>query len=335
MPEANKNKKPDRHLGQRAEKQSFPAGGPSAKPDWSRLLQRYESYLLLSLNVSDNTAQAYVRDLQLLQAWMEKEHLTDPALLQPQDLQRFCRDLSKDHSPASIQRLQSALRSFYDWLGLQDESLCSPAATLRRPRQGRSLPQVLSDSQVDALLATFDESDLQQLWKTFFMLCYGSGLRVSECCGILMQQISLEERQIRVLGKGGKERLVFLHPALAKQLQQYRDFIRPRLLEKPSSFLFPGKGNGSVSRTQAHYQIKKHLKLAGLPAECSTHTLRHAFATRLMEKQTDLRLVQELLGHADISTTQIYTHVDAARLHRVYDSFMPDVFDEGGNENEL
>lgn len=320
---------------QKTEPGAAAADRPGQAPDWKRLVQRYESYLLLSLNVSDNTAQAYMRDLQLLQTWMEKEQLSDPALLQPQDLQRFCTAAGKDHSPASIQRLQSALRSFYDWLGLQDESLCSAAATLRRPRQGRSLPQVLSDSQVEALLATFDDSDIQQLWKTFFMLCYGSGLRVSECCGIQLQQISLEERQIRVLGKGGKERLVFLHPALTKQLQQYRDGVRPRLLEKPSSFLFPGKGNGSVSRTQAHYQIKKHLKMAGLPAECSTHTLRHAFATRLMEKQTDLRLVQELLGHADISTTQIYTHVDAARLHRVYDSFMPDVFDEGGNENEL
>lgn len=335
MPEAKKKKKPDRNPGQRAEKQSVPAEAQSGQPDWKRLVQRYESYLLLSLSVSDNTAQAYVRDLQLLHAWMDQQNLSDPALLSPQDLQRFCTDVSRDHSPASIQRLQSALRSFYDWLGLQDESLCSPAATLRRPRQGRSLPQVLSDSQVDALLSTFDDSDLQQLWKTFFMLCYGSGLRVSECCGIQLQQISLEERQIRVLGKGGRERLVFLHPALTQQLEQYRNIIRPRLLEKPSSFLFPGKGNGSVSRTQAHYQIKKHLKLAGLPAACSTHTLRHAFATRLMEKQTDLRLVQELLGHADISTTQIYTHVDAARLHRVYDSFMPDVFDEGGNENEL
>lgn len=300
-----------------------------------QLLSDYENYLLFSLHSSDLTARAYVCDLHHLQDWMNEQEIEDPRLLETPNLVSFLNDLARNHESSSVIRVQSALRSFYDWLALKGEA-GNPAAVLPKRKKNRALPKVMREEQVEELLNTFTEDDQDQLWKTFFMLCYGSGLRVSECCGVKLQQINLEERQIRIVGKGNRERLVFLHAALCSQIERYLSKNRPALLKTSSSFLFPGKDKGPVTRTQAHYQIKKHLQLAGLPQDYSTHTLRHAFATRLMEKDTDLRLVQELLGHADISTTQIYTHVDAARLHKVYDSFMPEIFsEEGGNENEL
>lgn len=297
-----------------------------------QLLPEYENYLLFSLHSSSLTASAYLCDLRHLVSWMKEKEIEDPEDLETADLVCFLNTLAKDHESSSVIRVQSALRSFYDWLALKEEGQ-NPAAVLPKRKKNRALPLVMREDQVQDLLDTFSEEPRDQLWKTFFMLCYGSGLRVSECCGIRLQQISLSERQIRIVGKGNRERLVFLHARLCDQIEKYLQEDRPALLKQSSSFLFPGKDKGPVSRTQANYQIKKHLQMAGLPSEYSTHTLRHAFATRLMEKDTDLRLVQELLGHADISTTQIYTHVDASRLHKVYDSFMPEIFsDKGGNE---
>ena len=330
------NQQPDKEEDKPELREQNEQKKPDKKPSlMDRLLSEYENYLLFSLHSSDLTAQAYLCDLRHQQEWMEKQKIEDPESLETTDLVSFLNDLAKDHESSSVTRVQSALRSFYDWLALKGEAR-NPAAILPKRKTNRALPKVMREDQVEDLLATFSDEDQDQLWKTFFMICYGSGLRVSECCGIKLQQINLQERQIRIVGKGNRERLVFLHAALCSQIESYLKYNRPHLLKTSSSFLFPGKEKGPVNRTQAHYRIKKHLQMAGLPEDYSTHTLRHAFATRLMEKDTDLRLVQELLGHADISTTQIYTHVDAARLHKVYDSFMPEIFsEEGGNENEL
>lgn len=228
-------------------------------------------------------------------------------------------------SARSLARMHSSLRRFYLWsirCGLRKED---PCARLSRPRLGRSLPKSLGEDEVDRLIAAPDAATARGLRdRTMLELMYAAGLRVSELVGLTMVRVSMQSGIVRIDGKGGRERLVPIGEEALHWLQRYLRAARPELLDgKASDMVFPGRAGRPMTRQNFWHMIKRYAASAGIDPGISPHTLRHAFATHLLNRGADLRVVQMLLGHSDLSTTQIYTHVATARLEQMHAQHHP------------
>ena len=225
----------------------------------------------------------------------------------------------------SLARLHSSLRRFYGWLLRSGQRKDDPCAHLARPRIGRSLPLVLSEAEVEALLQAPDISTARGLRdRTMLELMYAAGLRVSELVALEVTGLSRDAGVLRVLGKGQRERLVPIGEEALHWLERYRRSARPELLDgQASDILFPGRRGRAMTRQNFWHIIKRCAVQAGIPGELSPHGLRHAFATHLLNHGADLRAVQMLLGHRDLSTTQIYTHIATARLEQLHAAHHP------------
>jgi integrase/recombinase XerD len=276
--------------------------------------------------MSRNTLESYARDLAALGDFADKRQATVEELNR-RDLEGFVRGLmSAGLSPRSVARSVACVRGFYKFLAVERKLERSPAADLRAPRAWPSLPRFLSIDEVDKLLAQPDVSTPRGLRdKALLEVLYASGMRVSELVAIKPGDLNLDEGYLTCVGKGDKERIVPLGHDAAEGVKRYIRDGRPHLLQKRSSpWLFVNaRDGGPLSRVGFWKILKAYGLQAGINREISPHVLRHSFATHLLERGADLRAIQVMLGHADLSTTQIYTHVLEARLRAVYDRYHP------------
>ena len=289
-------------------------------------LERFTTALWLERGLSDNTREAYSRDVQGLNAWLLDQSRGDALTASESDVQAYLgARLSRGSSHRSISRLLSSLRSFYQYLVREGDLSSDPTQHLDRPKPSRPLPKSLSESEVDQLLHAPDTSVVVE-HRDLAMLevLYASGLRVSELVGLTMPQLSLNQGVVRVFGKGGKERLVPLGEAAIETVTDYLGSTRQALLrDRQSDALFPSNRGKVMTRQTFWYRIKIYAKRAGIDPNLSPHTLRHAFATHLINHGADLRVVQMLLGHSDLTTTQIYTHVARSRMQALHEKHHP------------
>lgn len=288
------------------------------------LIQQYLDQLWLEKGVSEHTLAAYGTDLRKFAAFAQSRDLR----LVQADADLLNHYLSHRHDtglqPRSTARALSSLRNFYQWLHQAQKISENPIASLLNPKLGLSLPKSLSEADVDALLAAPDVNDLIQFRdKVMLELLYAAGLRVSELVTLSMQQLNLRQGVIRVTGKGSKERLVPIGEVAVEWLQRYLAQGRGLLLNQQSDVLFPSQRGSQMTRQTFWHRIKFYAQVAAIDTPLSPHTLRHAFATHLLNHGADLRVVQMLLGHSDLSTTQIYTHVAQLRLQQIHQQHHP------------
>jgi integrase/recombinase XerD len=291
----------------------------------SRYLQPFLDSLWLESGLSQNTIEAYRRDLLAFAAWLSQFDI-DLAAATQQDIQRYqSQRMREGRKVRSEARLLSTLRRFYRYLLREDIRDSDPTAQLASPRLGKPLPDSLTEQEVEDLLAQPDVTELLGLRdRTMLELLYATGLRVSELVTLQLEQLNLRQGLIRCIGKGNKERLVPVGEVALDWLQQYLYESRPGLLNgKVCDDLFPTQRGKAMTRQAFWYLIKRYASQAHIDKHLSPHTLRHAFATHLLNHGADLRVVQLLLGHSDLSTTQIYTHVAKARLKQLHGQHHP------------
>lgn len=289
-------------------------------------LEGFRDFLTLEAGHSPNTVENYLRDLRRLAEFALARGIDAPAGLTRAVLREFVfalKDLGL--SAATIRRHVSAVRTYFGFLlgeGLVKED---PSDRLESPRLGRSLPDALSVAEVEALLgAPSIDEPLGWRDRALLELGYGAGLRVSELCGLGLTDLVMSEGLVRVLGKGSKERLVPIGRSVIGALSVYLHTLRPTLDRGASrQRVFLNNRGAPLSRVGAWGIVKRAAQRAGLTKTVTPHTLRHSFATHLLEGGADLRAVQEMLGHADLSTTQIYTHVDREYLRSVHRQYHP------------
>jgi integrase/recombinase XerD len=302
-----------------------PASGdePRREPPWRRALGRWLETLSIERGLADHTIAAYRRDLERLGRSLERCG-ADPLAADQEAIARHLRELRRrDLSPRSITRALVAVRGFYGHLVEAGERVDNPAVNLLPPRLWRSLPRVLSETEVEALLAAPDPSTpLGQRDKAMLELLYATGLRVSELVGLRLPQLRLEAGFLVAYGKGSKERVVPVGESAEGWVRRYLAETRPALLKGRHEVVFVNRLGKPLTRQGFWKILRAYGRQCGLPA-LKPHTLRHSFATHLLEHGVDLRSVQAMLGHADISTTQIYTHVHQHRLRSLYDRAHP------------
>jgi integrase/recombinase XerD len=289
-------------------------------------LEGFRDFLALEAGHSENTVEAYLRDLQRLAEFAASRGVRDPAGVTRVLLREFVyllKDLGL--SAATIRREVSAVRTYYGFLVAEGRVPADPSDRLESPRRGRVLPDTLSVSEVAALLAA-PHVDQPLAWRdrALLELGYGAGLRVSELCGLGITDLLLTENLVRVFGKGGKERLVPIGRTVIGAVSVYIHQLRPELDRGASAgrVLLNVRGR-PLSRVGAWGIVKRAAARAGIAKRVTPHTLRHSFATHLLEGGAVLRAVQEKLGHAELSTTEIYTHVDREYLRSVHKQYHP------------
>ena len=290
------------------------------------LLELFRDYLALEAGHSANTVESYLRDLTRFVGWLDQRGVAGPALVTRTLVREFIfalKDLGL--SAATIRRQASAIRTYYGFLISEGRVEQDPSDRLEMPRRGRRLPDTLSVAEMEAMLAAPD-ADAPLAWRdrALLELGYGAGLRVSELCGLTIPDLLLAEGLVRVLGKGSKQRLVPVGRSVIGAVSVYLHQVRPGLDHGASRdrVLLNARG-APLSRVGAWGIVKRLARVARIRKRVTTHTLRHSFATHLLEGGADLRAVQEMLGHADLSTTQIYTHVDREYLRSIHRQFHP------------
>ena len=285
-------------------------------------LDAFIDSLWLERGLSEKTQEAYRRDLKQFGQWLD-QHLPGKTILEADaaDLQGYLGSrLTAGVSARSSARFLSSARNFYRYLLRENLISQDPTLRLEAPRLGRPLPKSMSEADVNKLLgAPFLDKPIEFRDRTMLELLYACGLRVSELTGLELSQLGMNQGVIRVVGKGNKERLIPMGEEALDWLQGYLRDVRPELVkERPTDVLFPSNRGGSMTRQTFWYRIKIYAERAGLTMHLSPHTLRHAFATHLLNHGADLRVVQMLLGHSDLSTTQIYTYVAQQRMQELH-----------------
>jgi len=291
------------------------------------IIERFLDALWMENGLSQNTLAAYKTDLANLSAWLNQNncHLLSAA---QQNLQAFlAHRYAQGSKNRSAARMLSSMRRFYVWLLRERKIDTDPVALIEAPKAEQPLPKTLSEQQVEDLINAPDlNNSLGLRDKAMLEILYATGLRVSELVGLEFSQVSIDPGVVRVIGKGGKERLVPLGEEAIECLQAYLNSARGDLMVQrlPCNAIFVTRRGKGMTRQAFWYLLKRYAKLADINTDIlSPHTLRHAFATHLLNHGADLRVVQMLLGHSDISTTQIYTHVANQRLQELYQQHHP------------
>ena len=288
-------------------------------------IDAFLDHLRVERRLAAHTLESYARDLTALAEYAAALEIAPEALDRP-TLERFIRSqIARGLAPRSVARAVAAIRGYYRYLVLDRHLAASPAAELRPPRAWPALPKFLSLEQVDALIAQPDVTTTLGLRdRAMIELLYATGMRVSELVGVRTADLHLREHYLTCVGKGNKERLVPTGDEATLWIGRYQATARPALLKGRSSpRLFLNARGTPMSRVGFWKILKGYGLRAGLPKSISPHVVRHSFATHLLERGADLRAIQMMLGHTDLSTTQIYTHVLEARLRSVYDRFHP------------
>ena len=289
------------------------------------LIERFIETLWLEKGLSVHTRAAYRSDLALLNGWLQSRGVELPSVGREVLLDHLAWRMNEGYKARSTARLISGMRGFYRFLLREGVIETDPTLQVDMPQLGRPLPKSLSEADVEALLAAPDLDDPIGLRdRAMFEVLYACGLRVSELIGLTLEQVNLRQGVLRVFGKGSKERLVPMGEEAISWVERYCRDARPLLLAgRPGDVLFPSLRGEQMTRQTFWHRIKHQAKVAGIAKSLSPHTLRHAFATHLLNHGADLRVVQMLLGHSDLSTTQIYTHVARARLQALHAQHHP------------
>lgn len=291
-----------------------------------RLLKEYEYYLKITKGLSPNSISSYISDLvEYIEFLVKNYAIKDPENITKQHIRNFIGRLKRKHNtPSSISRKMSAIRSFHKYLLLEKIVYNNVALGISLPKKEQKLPQILSVEEIDALMVAADgDEPLELRNRAMLELLYGSGLRITELIGVRLGDLHLNMGFLNVVGKGNKERIVPLGEEGRYSLRRYLDKGRPLLKKIPGDIVFVNNRGSSISRVGFYKTLKKLTIKAGITKDVSPHTLRHSFASHLLENGVNLRMVQELLGHEDISTTQIYTHISKKQLKKVYEEFHP------------
>lgn len=291
-------------------------------------LALFQEYLTVELGLAKNTQLAYMRDLRLLMKSLQLKADEDLLQVSRQQLIAYLVRLKQEgRASSTVARKLASIKAFYRFLTAERYIRRNPAEVLEAASRGLHLPKVLSVQEVERLL---DEPNLGTLDgyrdKTMLELLYATGMRVSELVNVPVKNVDMKMQYVIVMGKGSKERMLPLGRTALHYLEHYLSVVRPQLLHgKPDAAveLFVTGWGGPMTRERFYEIIVAYGKSAGISKRVTPHMLRHSFATHLLNNGTDLRIVQELLGHADISTTQIYTHLDVERLREVYDKTHP------------
>lgn len=288
-------------------------------------IEAYLSYLELERGLSATTRASYRLDLALFETFLKQRKIGFPAQVKPLHVREFLQWLRTSRSPSTVARKLAAVRGLFKFLEGQQAIERSPTAFIETPRLWRRLPQTLSVQEIEQLLSSVSAEGLGLRDLAIIELLYGTGLRVSELVSLESVNLNIEAGFLRCIGKGNKERIVPLGRRATEALLRYMNAERPRLVARhpESQTVFVNRRGQRLTR-QRIWQLLRHYAKAGLIAKAiGPHTLRHSFATHLLERGADLRTVQELLGHASVSTTQRYTHVDRARLKSVHEQYHP------------
>ncbi|HVF40411.1 MAG TPA: site-specific tyrosine recombinase XerD [Gemmatimonadaceae bacterium] len=301
---------------------------PQISDDVSRSfrIERFQDFLAIEKGVSPRTSEAYLRDVTRFATFATVKGAATPTTVSSRTLREYIYQL-KDLglSPSSIRRNVSAVRSYFRFMLGEGELVRDPSERLEAPKRWRTLPEVLTADEAVKLITAPDlDEPLAFRDRAMLELGYGAGLRVSEWISIGVRDVLMDEHLVRVFGKGSKERLVPIGRSAIGAVAIYVRELRPRIEKgKGKGVLFLNARGEPLSRMGAWKILKKYVTISGITKRVSPHTLRHSFATHLLEGGADLRAVQEMLGHADISTTQIYTHVDREYLRSVHRQFHP------------
>ncbi|MFV7785707.1 MULTISPECIES: site-specific tyrosine recombinase XerD [Shewanella] len=289
------------------------------------LIEPFLDDLWAAKGLSDHTLQAYRSDLCHFDRYLQKQRLTLSSAAQGDVRAYLALRVEQGFAKTSSARLLSSLRRFYKYLLAKKLIELDPMAMIKPPKLARKLPDSLSEADVERLLDEPNiEDPVEARDRAMLELLYASGLRVSELVGLTLDQMSLRQGVVRIVGKGGKERLVPFGEQAVAEIEAYLKSARFELLKgKASDVVFPSKRGNMMTRQTFWHRIKLYAQRAGIAVHLSPHTLRHAFATHLLNHGADLRVVQLLLGHSDLSTTQIYTHVAKARLAQLHQAHHP------------
>lgn len=300
--------------------------------EWSRFkvnedLEEYIRYLRIERGLADNTIESYNRDLKQYLNYLAKEELEEWSSIDRYTILSFLQHLKElKKSSATIIRMVSSLRKFHQYLKQEQRSSVDPMLHIDTPKKAQLLPKVLSMSEVEKIIETPNTDEILGLRdRAILEVMYATGLRVSELTELKMADLHLSLGLIQTIGKGDKERIIPIGDLAIKWIENYLKYSRVKLEknDKRSSYLFLNHHGRKLTRQGIWKNLKAVVEKAGIEKEVTPHTLRHSFATHLLENGADLRVVQELLGHSDISTTQIYTHITKQRMAKVYKTYHP------------
>lgn len=283
-------------------------------------ISEFLSYLELNLNYSNNTIKSYDNDLRKIITYFEKKDLLNLTI---KDIEKYLNTLN-ELAPSSISHNISSLKTFYNYLVKVGKCNINPMSGIKQPKLGTHLPTYLTIEEVERLLDIEIETPFDARNKAMLELMYATGLRISEVVSLEFNNIDYDECIIRVMGKGSKERIVPINDIALECLKDYIENYRPLMIKNNmNNYLFLNNHGNMMTRQGVFKVLKKECLLKGITKNVSPHTLRHTFATHLLENGADLRIIQELLGHSDIATTQIYTHLTNERLHQDYLEYFP------------
>ncbi|MEN8964700.1 MAG: site-specific tyrosine recombinase XerD [Polaribacter sp.] len=295
--------------------------------NWHNAIKDYQMYMQIERGLSKNTIDSYSRDLEKLYFFLhEKEINMSPISINSDVVKQFVYETAKFVNPRSQARIISGIRSFFDYLVFEDYRDNNPTDLLETPKIGRKLPDTLSPIEIDNLIAAIDLSHPQgERNRTILEIMYSCGLRVSELISLQISDLFFEEGFIRVLGKGNKERYVPIHNEAIKFVNLYRNTIRNQIqaIKGFEDTLFLNRRGKGLTRQMIFMILKDLSQKINLQKKISPHTLRHSFATHLLQNGADLRAIQQMLGHESITTTEVYVHVDKTYLKQVVESFHP------------
>lgn len=290
-------------------------------------LDAFLAHIKLSRTGSKDTQDAYHRDVERFLSYLEEKNIDNFEDVSREDVSEYITVLrsEKKLSNASFSRNLSSLKSFYRYLNRYEDVKNNPVVMFHGSTMRRKLPEYLTFEQMEKLLGNFDLSDPVQVRnRTIIEVMYACGLRVSECAGLLVKDIHLKEKYLTVLGKESKERMIPFYPRCAQLIEYYLNNVRPMFIKEEHGILFVNQKGKPITSRSIQMIVEKSGIDAGLSLHVHPHMIRHSFATHLLDNGCDLRVVQELLGHVNLQTTQIYTHVTQDRLARVVEDAHPD-----------
>ncbi|MFB3389003.1 site-specific tyrosine recombinase XerD [Flavobacterium sp. LAR06] len=295
--------------------------------NWNRYIKDYQSYLRIERGLSKNTIENYGFDIERLCFFLEVNKIeVSPLKITDETIQQFIYQVSKELNPRSQARIISGLKSFFNYLVFEDYRNDNPLELIETPKTGRKLPDTLAVQEIDALIAAIDLSSNEgERNRAMLETLYGCGLRVSELVSLKISDLFFDEGFVKITGKGNKERFVPIGKLTQKYIQIYQNEIRGNLTIKKGceDTLFLNRRGNQLTRAMIFTIIKDLAVKVGLKKNISPHTLRHSFATHLLENGADLRSIQLMLGHESITTTEIYVHLDRSFLKEVMYSFHP------------
>ena len=286
---------------------------------WREILRRYRIYMQLEKHLSQNTIEAYMRDIKQFQHFILHRYDCLPKDVARENIERYMDWLYDRGSKKSSQARQlSGIKSFFNYLLLKDMIASSPAELILPPKPAKVLPDTLSTDEIDRMIATIDDSSPKGIRdKAILEVLYSCGLRVSELCNLRLGDLFFGEGYIRIIGKGDKQRLVPISGVACERIQRYKEVRTKKTTEDT---LFLNNRGTKLTRVMIFNIIKQAALLAGIDKSISPHTLRHSFATHLLEGGANIRQVQEMLGHESILTTEVYTHLDTTNLRQTIDT---------------